>query len=145
MRMKFLKIAFVASAFALFIAACAETAKNSLNTANNAIVVTNSKVNAIAQPTTAIDELASAREIFVTSCSNCHKEDGTGGKVEIEGKTINADNLTTDKMKKMADAKYISYIENGVPDEGMPAFKGKLTDQQIKDVVNYIRKEIQAK
>ena len=143
--MKFLKIAFVASAFALFIAACAETAKNTTNTANNTIVATNSNVNAIAQPTAAIDELASAREIFVTSCSNCHKEDGTGGKVEIEGKVLKADDLTTDKMKKMADAKYISYIENGVPDEGMPAFKGKLTDQQIKDVVNYIRKEIQAK
>ncbi len=36
-------------------------------------------------------------------------------------------------------------IEKGIPDEGMPAFKGKLTDQQIKDVVNYIRTELQRK
>ena len=141
--MKFFKTAFVLSAFALFITACSEAAKNTNNTANNMVVVTNSNVNAITKPTAVFDELASAREIYTTSCSNCHKDDGTGGKVEIEGKIINAENLTTDKMKKMADAKYINYIEKGIPDEGMPAFKGKLTDQQIKDVVNYIRKELQ--
>ncbi len=45
----------------------------------------------------------------------------------------------------MTDAKYIDYIENGIPDEGMPAFKGKLTDGEIKDVVIYIRKELQKK
>lgn len=143
--MKFLKIAFILSAFALFITACGETAKNTPIAANNTAVVTNSNVNSAAPPKTPIDELAAAREIYKISCSNCHKENGTGGKVEIEGKTINPDNLTTDKMKNMADAKYISYIENGIPDEGMPAFKGKLTDQQIKDVVRFIRVELQKK
>ena len=143
--MKYKKIAFVLSAFALFMTACGETANNTQVSANNAVIVTNSNANAAAPPKTPIDELAAAREIYTISCSNCHKEDGTGGKVEIDGKTINADNLTTDKMIKMADAKYISYIENGIPDEGMPAFKGKLTDQQIKDVVRYIRVELQKK
>ena len=33
--------------------------------------------------------------------------------------------------------------KNGFPEDGMPAFKGKLTDQEIKDVVAYIRKELQ--
>ncbi len=141
--MKYKKIAFVLSAFALFMTACGETANNTQVSANNAVIVTNSNANAAAPPKTPIDELAAAREIYTISCSNCHKENGTGGKVEIDGKTINADNLTTDKMIKMADAKYISYIENGIPDEGMPAFKGKLTDQQIKDVVRFIRVELQ--
>ncbi len=141
--MKYKKIAFVLSAFALFMTACGETANNTQVSANNTVIVTNSNANAAAPPKTPIDELAAAREIYTISCSNCHKENGTGGKVEIDGKTINADNLTTDKMIKMADAKYISYIENGIPDEGMPAFKGKLTDQQIKDVVRFIRVELQ--
>lgn len=139
--MKLLKFAFILSAFGVFITACGETAKNATNAANNTAVVINS--NAAAPSKTPVDELAAAREIYTISCSNCHKENGTGGKVVIEGKTINADNLTTDKMKNMPDAKYISYIENGIPDEGMPAFKGKLTDQQIKDVVRYIRAEFQ--
>ncbi len=142
--MKLLKFAFILSAFGVFITACGETAKNTPGAANNTAVVINSNVNAAATPVkTPVDELVAAREIYTISCSNCHKENGTGGKVVIEGKTINADNLTTDKMKNMPDAKYISYIENGIPDEGMPAFKGKLTDQQIKDVVRYIRAEFQ--
>lgn len=145
MRMNFLKTCFVLSVFAIFLTSCNQTANNPVNTPGNAIVMTNSNVNAQPQSTAKIDELASAREIYTTSCSNCHKEDGTGGKVEIDGKIIKADNLTTDKMVKMSDAKYVSYIENGIPDEGMPAFKGKLTDQQIKDVVGYIRRELQKK
>lgn len=141
--MKFLKFAFILSAFSIFITACGETAKNGANAANSTALVINS--NAAAPPETPVDELAAAREIYTISCSNCHKENGTGGKVQIEGKTINADNLTTDKMKNMPDAKYISYIENGIPDEGMPAFKGRLSDQQIKDVVRYIRADLQKK
>ena len=140
--MKFLKISLITITFALFITACGDSANNAANIANNTIVVTNSNPNAAAQPT-ASDEIASAREIYIISCSKCHKENGTGGKVSINGKNINAENLTTDKMKNMSDAKYIGYIENGIPDEGMPAFKGRLTEQQIKDVVNYIRKELQ--
>jgi mono/diheme cytochrome c family protein len=144
--MNFLKTCFVLPAFAIFLTACNQTANNPVNTPNNTIVVTNSNINAPQpEPAQTIDELVSAREIYTTSCSNCHKEDGTGGKVEIDGKIIKADNLTTEKMVKMSDAKYISYIENGIPDEGMPAFKGKLTDHQIKDVVSYIRRELQKK
>lgn len=141
--MHFLKTAFILVAFALIVSACGENAKTTTNTPDNTIVFTNSNGNLTAQPTAAVDELASGREVYATSCSNCHKEDGSGGKVEIDGKIIKADNFLTDNMRKMSDEKYISYIENGIPDEGMPAFKDKLTDQQIKEVVNYIRRELQ--
>ena len=144
--MIFLKTTVILSAFALFLFACGETPKNNVNTAANSPNVTsNSNPTAKTETTPPADDLASAREIYTISCSNCHKEDGTGGIVEIDGKTIKADNLTTDKMKNMSDEKYIGYIENGIPDEGMPAFKGRLSDRQIKDVVYYIRRELQKK
>lgn len=133
--MNFLKIGFILSFAALLTIACADTTPNNMNAPSNAV--------AAPRPTATIDELAEAREIYLTNCSKCHKEDGTGGKTDTEGTVIDADDLTTEKMKKMADAKYIDYIVNGVPDEGMPAFKGRLTDQQIKDVVKFIRTEIQ--
>jgi len=145
--MNFLKIGLILSAFALFIVSCNQTNttdSNANSKANETIVATNANT-ATAQPSATIDELASARKIYNEKCASCHKEDGTGGKVEIEGNIINAENLTTDKMKNMADAKYIRYIENGVPDEGMPAFKGELSEQEIKDIVNYIRKDFQKK
>ena len=144
--MIFLKTTFILTVFAIFLLACNEAAQNNVDSTNAKTNITNVTNAAVAsQPTQPADELASAREIYTTSCSNCHKEDGNGGKVEIDGKTIKADSLITDKMKNMSDEKYIKYIENGIPDEGMPAFKGKLDDRQIKDVVNYIRRELQKK
>jgi mono/diheme cytochrome c family protein len=143
--MKFLKTGLILSSFALFISACAETAQNTTTTtANNAAVVTNANGNsAAAQPVASVDELASAREIYKETCAKCHKEDGTGGKVTIQGKTLNAENLTSDHAKKESDDDYMDAIKNGIIDEGMPAFKDRLNDQQIKEIVRYIRTEIQ--
>jgi len=89
------------------------------------------------------DELASGRALYEQNCAACHKEDGTGGKMTIEGKTINPDDLTSDKIKKFTDEKISGYIMNGVVDEGMPAFKDKLTEAQIREVVGYVRRGIQ--
>ncbi len=139
--MRFLKITLTILALLIFIAACNETKSSNPSNVNNANSTVKNSTNA--QPTTTVDELASARNIYNDKCARCHKEDGSGGKVDIEGTTINSEDLTTEKMKKMEDAKYVKYIENGIPDEGMPAFKGKLTDEQIKDVVKYIRTEFQ--
>lgn len=43
----------------------------------------------------------------------------------------------------MTDAKYFDYIENGAPDEGIPVFKDILTEQQIKDVIKFVRADLQ--
>lgn len=148
--MKFLKPGFILSALTLFIFACAE---NKTTSPVNTIIVTNANmskantaiVNLNGQPDAKMDEMASTKKIYTEKCVRCHKEDGTGGKVEIDGTTLKAENFTADKMKNMSDAKYIGYIENGVPDEGMPAFKGKLSDAEIKNLVKFIRQEFQGK
>jgi mono/diheme cytochrome c family protein len=141
--MRFLKITLTISALLLFIAACNETKNTNSANVNNANSTVNNSTNP--QPTTTVDELASAKMTYNDKCARCHKEDGSGGKIDIDGKVLNSEDLTSEKMKKMDDAKYIKYIENGIPDEGMPAFKDKLTDEQIKDVVKYIRAEFQSK
>lgn len=92
---------------------------------------------------TPVDELAGGRELYKQNCAICHKEEGTGGKMTIEGKTINPDDLTSDKIKKFTDEKIAGYIMNGVVDEGMPAFKDKLSEAQIREVVSYVRRGIQ--
>lgn len=141
--MKIFKTGLVCAAFGLFVFACADNKPANTNTTNVAVTNTNKATNA--QPTAPADVLADARKIYADKCANCHKEDGTGGKKEIEGKTFNADNFTTDKMAAMADEKYVDYIKNGVPDEGMPAFKNQLSDEQIKAVIKFIRTEFQKK
>lgn len=100
--------------------------------------------NAATSPAaTPVDELAMGRELYKQNCAACHKEDGTGGKITIEGKSINPDDLTSDKIKKFTDEKISGYIVNGVVDEGMPSFKDKLTEAQIREVVSYVRRGIQ--
>lgn len=90
-------------------------------------------------PAATVDELASGKTVYETNCMVCHKDDGTGGKLTIEGKSLNVEDLTADKIKKMSDERIITYIMNGVEDEGMPAFSGKLSEGEMRDVVKFIR------
>ncbi len=142
--MKFLKLSLILSAFALFVFACNQAA-NTNNSTNNTAKIVNTTTNTNAPVNSPTDETALGKTSYKQNCARCHKDDGTGGKVTIEGKTLNPDNLTTDKMKQMADEKYVKYIEDGIPDEGMPPFKGKMTDAEIKATIAYIRKDFQGK
>jgi mono/diheme cytochrome c family protein len=92
-------------------------------------------------PTATVDELASGKKVFETNCMICHRSDGTGGKLTVEGKSLDVDDLTSAKIKAMTDEKLIGYIMKGVPDDGMPAFQGKLSEGEMRDVVKYIRTE----
>ena len=114
-------------------------------TSNNAAAnVANKSANVPTPlPSATIDELASGKKVYEINCANCHKPDGKGGPVEIEGKKLNPDNLTSDKIKGFKDEKIIRYIMDGVEDEGMPSFKDKLSEGEIRDVVKYLRAEIQ--
>ncbi len=142
--MKFLKIGLVLSAILLFIIACNQTQTTNTNLASNTAVVTNSN-NSTVMPTAETDELAAARKIYSEQCTNCHKEDGKGGISTIDGKRIKAPDFTTDKQKKEPDAEYVEKIENGEKEDGMPAFKGKISDDDIKNLVKLIRKDFQGK
>lgn len=142
--MNLLKIGFVLSAVLLFVIACSQTTTTNTNFANNTAVVANTNT-AIAPPTTTPDELASAREIYSETCVKCHKEGGTGGVTDIDGKKIKAPNFTTDRMKNEPDAEFVEVIENGEKEDGMPAFKGKISDDDIKNLVRLIRKDFQGK
>ena len=94
-------------------------------------------------PAATIDELASGRKVYSDNCMGCHKENGAGGEVVIEGKKLNPDDLTSAKIKGFSDEKILGYIMNGVEDEGMPAFKGKLSEGEMRDVVKYVRVQLQ--
>ena len=94
-------------------------------------------------PKATIDELASGRELYAKNCANCHKENGTGGEVEIEGKKLKPDNLTDAKRKGLSDDKILNVIMHGIEDDGMPAFKGKLSEGEMRDILKFVRVELQ--
>jgi mono/diheme cytochrome c family protein len=133
--MKGVKISILIAAAALFIAACGQAA-----TTNNNIVVENkAAAPAPAEPSATIDQAEFAKGLYAKNCAICHKDSGKGGKVTVDGKTIEPDDITTAKMKGKTDEKLYEYISEGFPDDGMPAFKEKLNADQIKAVVRHVR------
>lgn len=65
--------------------------------------------------------------LFATSCGWCHS---AGGREAGKGPKLMGTTLTDDEL--------ISRIRNGRTGQ-MPAFKGAFSDQQMRDIVAYIR------
>lgn len=73
--------------------------------------------------------------LYKAKCAVCHGPDGKGGT--SMGKALKVRDLSSDDVQKQTDAQLTEIVANGKGK--MPAYKGKLTDDQIKDLVAYIR------
>jgi len=83
-------------------------------------------------PTAQADDAAT---VYKAKCQMCHAPDGSGNSPT--GKAMKVPDLRADETQKKTDAQLIDATANGKGK--MPAFKGKLTDEEIKDLVKYIR------
>jgi mono/diheme cytochrome c family protein len=84
----------------------------------------------------AVPTQAQGGDVFKAKCAACHSADGSGSSAM--GKQLQAPDLRSEDVQKKSDADLITATTNGVGKK-MPAYKGKLTDDQIKQVVVYIR------
>jgi len=79
--------------------------------------------------------IAQGADVYKTKCQSCHG--ATGVPSAGMAKAMGLKPVTDPAVKGMSEDKMIAVTTNG---EGkMPAFKGKLTDAQIKDAVTYYR------
>ncbi len=137
-----LKLFVVLLAAAIFIAACGQTAttSNQANTTANTAANSNKTSSATpVVPDAPKDEMSYAKELYQTNCMNCHRDTGKGGKVTVDGKTLDPIDLTSAKVKARTDEKLAAQVSEGSPEDGMPAFKGKLKPDEIKILVKYMR------
>ncbi len=127
-------------------AACGQTAQPGANTpaANTQANANAAKPAPAESPKAEVAAMKSGKDLYTINCMTCHKDSGKGGKVTVEGKTLNPDDLTSANMKAKSDEKLYSYIADGIVDEGMPAFKDSLKPEEIKSVVAHLR-ELQGK
>jgi mono/diheme cytochrome c family protein len=86
----------------------------------------------IATPALAQDAGA---DTFKSQCALCHGADGLGD-TQI-GKMLKAASFKDPAIIKTPDATLVAIIKSGK--DKMPSFAGKLTDDQIKAVLAYIR------
>ena len=84
---------------------------------------------ALAIPQIAVAQ--SGADTFKAKCAMCHGADG-GGKAAMGTKPLGSADI-----QKMSDADLTAAITNGKGK--MPAYKGKLTDAQITDLVKFVR------
>jgi len=74
-------------------------------------------------------------DTFKAKCAMCHGPDGKGET--SMGKTMKLRDLGSADVQSQSDADLTNIITNGKGK--MPKYDGKLTADQIKDVVKYIR------
>ena len=77
----------------------------------------------------------SGADAYKAKCAMCHGADGLAATPM--GKNLKMLSFKAPEMVKAPDAQFIASTKNGKGK--MPAYNGKLTDAQIKDVVSYIR------
>ncbi len=78
---------------------------------------------------------SSGEALYKAKCQMCH---GAKGAADTpSAKMLKVLPLGSPEMKKLTEAEMIKSTENGKGK--MPAFKGKLTDPQIKEAVVYFR------
>jgi len=72
-----------------------------------------------------------AADLFKSKCAMCHGPDG-------KGKMAGTKDLGSAEVQKASDADLTATITKGKPPK-MPAYEGKLTADQIKSLVAYVR------
>lgn len=78
---------------------------------------------------------AKGQDTFKAKCALCHGADGSGNTTM--GKSMGLKDLGSPAIQSMSDADLTNAVTNGKGK--MPAYKGKLSDAQISEVVSYIR------
>jgi cytochrome c6 len=84
---------------------------------------------------------ANPKTNWMNNCMQCHGPDGSANT--SMGKALNAKDLTSAQIQSsFNDAQAAAAIKDGVNKDGMTkmiAFGGKLTDDEIKALVAYVR------
>jgi len=78
---------------------------------------------------------ADGAAVFKAKCAMCHGADGSGSTGM--GKSMGLKPLSGPDVQTMSDADLTALVSNGKGK--MPAYKGKLSDDEISAVVKYVR------
>lgn len=84
-----------------------------------------------ASPAPAGGDPANGAAVFGANCAGCHGENAQGGSV---GPT-----LVSGELKAQDDDFYRQVILNGRAGTAMPAWQGRLSEQEIEDVIAFLR------
>jgi mono/diheme cytochrome c family protein len=76
-----------------------------------------------------------AATLYKSKCAACHGADGAGDTAM--GKKLGVKDFHSPEVSKLSDTELFDITKKGK--DKMPSYDKKLTDDQIKDLVKYIR------
>jgi len=101
-------------------------------TYRNILIVVLTLAVAIMVSSTAFAQTA---DLYKSKCAVCHGADGKGNTAA--GKKMGVKSFTDPEVAKNSDETWTEITKKGK--DKMPGYDGKLTDEQIKGLVKYIR------
>lgn len=95
-------------------------------------------------PVAQAQNVAEGKKLYSTYCTSCHGDAGKGdGTAGASLPVKPADHTNGAVMNKLSDSFLVNIISKGGSGAGkssfMPSWGGALTDQQIRDIIAYIR------
>ena len=72
--------------------------------------------------------------LYKMKCQICHGPDATGS---VAGKKLLVKDFTSSEVQKQTDAELLEVAKKGK--NKMPAYGGKLTDNQLTELIKYMR------
>src|SRR5215813_15276790 len=96
------------------------------------------KLSLLATLILAVNVFAAAQDtaaLYKSKCAVCHGADGAGDTTM--GKKLGVKDFRSPEVSKLSDTELFDITKKGK--NKMPAYDKKLTDDQIKDLVKYIR------
>ena len=87
--------------------------------------------------------LETVRDIFFKHCKACHGDKGDGKTFAANVLMPSPKNFTSEKSKQeLTEKRMIKSVTDGRKGTAMMPWKSRLSQQEIKAVVSYIRKEL---
>ena len=88
-------------------------------------------------------DLETGRDIFYKHCKACHGDKGNGKTFAANVLNPPPKNFTSEKTKKeLTKERMIHSVTKGRKGTAMMPWESNLTEQEIRSVVHYIRKEL---
>ena len=93
---------------------------------------------AVFAPVVGASDLANGKKVYVDKCARCHGNSGKGdGRLAETFEKKPGDYTDKNRMGEFTDAQLKKIAQEGKPP--MPAYRGRISDKDLDDVIAYIR------